>query len=58
MELPWEKLSGLFFWFTQRQVSFFGGYAKAMQKKYPVEWAPVVLNPDTVTKEQANEITG
>lgn len=32
------------------------GYAKVMQKKHPVEWAPVILNPDTVTKEQANEL--
>lgn len=34
------------------------GYAKAKQKSHPEEWAPVVLNPDTVTKEEANEITG
>lgn len=34
------------------------GYAKAMQKKKPEEWAPVVLNPDTVTKEEADRITG
>ena len=33
------------------------GYAKAMQKKNPLDWAPVVLSPDTVTKEEANEIT-
>lgn len=31
-------------------------YAKAMQKKHPAEWAPVVLNPDTVTKEEANAL--
>lgn len=34
------------------------GYAKTMQKKNPAEWAPVVLNPDTVTKEEADRITG
>lgn len=34
------------------------GYAKAMQKKNPIDWAPVVLNPDTVTKEEADQITG
>lgn len=34
------------------------GYAKSMQKKNPAEWAPVVLNPDTVSKEEANEMVG
>lgn len=34
------------------------GYAKRMQKKNPAEWTPVVLNPDTVTKEEAEKITG
>ena len=26
------------------------GYAKYRQKKDPIDWAPVVLNPDTVDK--------
>ena len=33
------------------------GYAKTMQKKHPVEWAPLVLNPDTVSKEEAAALT-
>lgn len=28
------------------------GYAKMQQKKKPMEWAPVVLNPDTVSNEK------
>ena len=33
-------------------------YAKAMQKKDPEGWAPLVLNPDTVSKDEANELVG
>lgn len=32
-------------------------YAKTQQKKYPKEWAPININPDTVSAEEANNIT-
>lgn len=31
-------------------------YAKVQQKKNPVEWAPVVVSPDTVSREDAKSV--